>query len=77
MTIPFRRRRAERRLQVHVKGWIAGRAEVAEIPSFEYCAAVAPERTPPRDDGLLLAALLAFRIYDGYQRNNSSTRGTL
>lgn len=32
---------------------------------------------PPRSDGLLLASLLSFRIYDGYQRQNSLTRDTL
>jgi len=32
---------------------------------------------PPRSDGLLLASLLAFRIYDGYQRQNTVTRDTL
>ena len=32
---------------------------------------------PPRDDGILLACLLAFRVYDGYQRQNNLTRDTL
>ena len=32
---------------------------------------------PPREDGLHLASLLAFRIYDGYQRSNTLTRDTL
>jgi len=32
---------------------------------------------PPRPDGVLLMCLLAFRIYDGYQRQNTLTRDTL
>lgn len=32
---------------------------------------------PPRSDGLLLASLLAFRIYDGFQRQNTLTRDTI
>ncbi|KAL3806464.1 hypothetical protein ACHAXA_004039 [Cyclostephanos tholiformis] len=32
---------------------------------------------PPRGDGILLACLLAFRVYDGYQRQNNLTRDTL
>eukprot|EP00804_Cyclotella_cryptica_P008072 CCRYP_004567-RA/>CCRYP_004567-RA protein AED:0.10 eAED:0.10 QI:241/1/1/1/1/1/3/2557/1305 len=32
---------------------------------------------PPRGDGLRLLSLLAFRIYDGYQRQNTLTRDTL
>jgi len=32
---------------------------------------------PPRSDGLLLACLLAFRIYDGFQRQNTLTRDTI
>lgn len=32
---------------------------------------------PPRKDGLILASLLAFRIYDGYQRQNILTRDTI
>lgn len=36
-----------------------------------------PPPCPPREDGLLLACLLAFRIYDGYQRQNNLTRDTL
>ena len=32
---------------------------------------------PPRDDGLRLASLLAFQIYDGYQRQNTLTRDTI
>ena len=34
-------------------------------------------KPPPREDGLHLASLLAFRIYDGYQRQNTLTRDTL
>ncbi len=36
-----------------------------------------PPPSPPREDGLLLVCLLAFRIYDGYQRQNNLTRDTL
>ena len=32
---------------------------------------------PPRSDGLLLACILAFRIYDGFQRQNTLTRDTI
>ena len=32
---------------------------------------------PPRPDGVLLTCLLAFRIYDGYQWQNTLTRDTL
>lgn len=32
---------------------------------------------PPRSDGLLLVCLLAFRIYDGFQRENTLTRDTI
>jgi len=32
---------------------------------------------PPRKDGLILASLLAFRIYDGYQRQNTLSRDTI
>lgn len=32
---------------------------------------------PPRDDGLRLASLLAYQIYDGYQRQKTLTRDTL
>lgn len=32
---------------------------------------------PPRKDGLHLVSLLAFQIYDGYQRQNTLTRDTL
>ena len=32
---------------------------------------------PPREDSLCLASLLAFRVYDGYQRQESLTRDTL
>ena len=32
---------------------------------------------PPRSDGLLLACLLAFRIFDGFQRQNTLTRDTI
>lgn len=32
---------------------------------------------PPRSDGLLLVCLLAFRIYDGFQRQNTLTRDTI
>ena len=39
-------------------------------------AALAPP-TSSREDGLLLACLLAFRVYDGYQRQNNLTRDTL
>ena len=31
---------------------------------------------PPRKDGLRLASLLAVRVYDGYQRQESPTRDT-
>jgi len=36
-----------------------------------------PPPPPPRPDGVLLTCLLAFRIYDGYQRQNTLTRDTL
>ena len=36
-----------------------------------------PPNLPPRNDGLLLACLLAFRIYDGFQRQNTLTRDTI
>ena len=32
---------------------------------------------PPRSDGLALLSRLAFRVYDGYQRQNTLTRDTL
>ena len=39
--------------------------------------AAAPTPPPPREDSLCLASLLAFRVYDGYQRQESLTRDTL
>jgi hypothetical protein len=34
-------------------------------------------KAPPRNDGLSLISLLAFQIYDGYQRQNTLSRDTL
>ena len=36
-----------------------------------------PPPKPPHDNGVQLTCLLAFRIYDGYQRQNTLTRDTL
>lgn len=36
-----------------------------------------PPPRPPHDNGVQLTCLLAFRIYDGYQRQNTLTRDTL
>ena len=38
---------------------------------------IPPLPPPPRKDGLLLASLLIFRVYDGYQRQNNLTRDTI
>jgi len=67
-----------------------GESSGGEAASFEELAAQMQSETvqdnptvrnaptpPPRNDGLHLAALLSFRVYDGYQRQNNLTRDTI
>jgi hypothetical protein len=48
-----------------------------EVDTEETAEYSSKPNLPPRSDGLLLASLLAFRIYDGFQRQNTLTRDTI